>query len=346
MEESCHLLTIAIPTYNRGDHLDNLIQAVLYQLEGRNDVDLLICDNASQDHTAEIVDGLMKNSNIMRYHRNDTNIGINGNVYTAYHLAKGKYVWFLADDDTILDGAVESIINVIKSKNPQVMTLYASSVDDMPNEETIKTSSEFFSWTDDDVAGAFLRTVLLPIIVVRKVNLDNEMLLAKKSTVFPQVTLCLELLKQIFIFVQVPIVVISRNPGVKCRNLFELYCLELRSAIRLANWPEAEKILMPFTEVNLKDFVRLQICERAGILISTCGLPLDSWKKGWDEYGGRLYNRVYLIIIYIISRSPKTISKLIYILHLCKKERSMAKALDLYKKGFLACINDQRASDV
>lgn len=100
------LLSICIPTYNREKCLRDAINSVLPQLN--DGIELIISDNASSDNTKNVVkDFLDANSskNII-YFRNDSNLGLDGNVLNLVNLAKGKYILFLGDDDLLIKGSL------------------------------------------------------------------------------------------------------------------------------------------------------------------------------------------------------------------------------------------------
>jgi len=88
--------TIGIPTYNRAELLPQALESALGQTYP--DVEVLVCDNASEDHTAEVV---KRYGDRVRYHRNPTNIGMYPNFAKAIELASGEYFSLLQDDDLI-----------------------------------------------------------------------------------------------------------------------------------------------------------------------------------------------------------------------------------------------------
>ncbi len=88
--------TIGIPTYNRADFLPRAIECALPQTWP--DVEVIISDNASTDETPEIVRSY---GDRVRYHRNDTNVGAEGNFSVLTELATGEYFSWLQDDDVI-----------------------------------------------------------------------------------------------------------------------------------------------------------------------------------------------------------------------------------------------------
>jgi len=105
------MLTIAIPTYNRGKRA---LEALKTTLENRkkygceNIIEVLISDNASEkypDELNEIEDISEKNINV-RFYRSKENKGYKGNIKRVVKMSKGKYCLIHSDEDTVLFPAV------------------------------------------------------------------------------------------------------------------------------------------------------------------------------------------------------------------------------------------------
>lgn len=94
------LLTVVITTFNREVFLEQLLDCLLSQriLEAE-DLQVLVCDNASSDGTPQIVEKYNNLSKNIYYIRNKENIGFAQNLASGIRRASGKYVWFLCDDD-------------------------------------------------------------------------------------------------------------------------------------------------------------------------------------------------------------------------------------------------------
>lgn len=103
------LLTIAIPTYNREELLQRVLQSI-YKQSGINEIEVLVSDNASEDNTRNIIKSF---PNIV-YIRNKENIGSDRNFLQCYRKATGKYIWLVGSDDVIIDGALREILDFLK----------------------------------------------------------------------------------------------------------------------------------------------------------------------------------------------------------------------------------------
>ena len=85
-------LTIAIPTYNRGNKLKLALENLLQCTKGKN-VEILVSDNASTDNSEEVVRQVQRSHHEVQYFRNNSNLGFDGNFLNCFCRATGEYVW-------------------------------------------------------------------------------------------------------------------------------------------------------------------------------------------------------------------------------------------------------------
>lgn len=110
------LLSICIPTYNRGKYLKQCLQSVFVQIEDKSDVEVVVNDNNSTDNTLDILNSFSGRPNFM-YHVNTENVGMSNNILTVVSKAKGEFCWLIGDDDFIITGAIDEILKQIKINN-------------------------------------------------------------------------------------------------------------------------------------------------------------------------------------------------------------------------------------
>ncbi|QLY36575.1 glycosyltransferase family 2 protein [Citrobacter freundii] len=139
------LLTIAIPTYNRSSCLARLLDSIIQQDNYCcDDLEVIICDNASVDETAIIAkSGLDKIKN-STYHLNEKNLGMDGNFKKCFELSNGKYFWMIGDDDLIVKDGLSKVLSVIKSR-PSLDMIYVSSAAKTELIHDADTRSSFYS---------------------------------------------------------------------------------------------------------------------------------------------------------------------------------------------------------
>lgn len=89
------MVSIIIPTYNRGNVIQRSIDSVLAQTY--RDFELIIVDDASEDDTKQRIDEY--NNPRIRYIRNVNKLGANGARNVGIQNAKGEYIAFQDSDD-------------------------------------------------------------------------------------------------------------------------------------------------------------------------------------------------------------------------------------------------------
>lgn len=112
------LLSICIPTHHgRAEALGVALDSVLSQLPAPGDeVEIVVCDNASEDATAEVVQARSgRHPGVLAYHRNETNIGFARNIVRAAELGAGRYCWLLGSDDALASGGLAHVLATLRA---------------------------------------------------------------------------------------------------------------------------------------------------------------------------------------------------------------------------------------
>lgn len=122
------LLTIAIPTYNRSAFLTRNLEYLFLQKQYLEQVEIIVSDNASVDDTETVVEEFIKNGLVIKYIKNEVNKGADFNIIQCYKEAKGIYILTMGDDDALLNGALQSIIEII-GKHDKIGSIFLNSVD-------------------------------------------------------------------------------------------------------------------------------------------------------------------------------------------------------------------------
>lgn len=100
-------LSICIPTYNRKDCLQELLDSILAQADDSNPVEICISDDASSDDTETLVHGYQNKYPHLLYYRFPENMGLDRNLLKAADLAQGEYCWLMGNDDKVEPDAVK-----------------------------------------------------------------------------------------------------------------------------------------------------------------------------------------------------------------------------------------------
>jgi glycosyltransferase involved in cell wall biosynthesis len=110
-------ITIVIPTYNRADLLRRALRSIARQQQKPDQV--IISDNASTDHTAEVVKEFLKIGMDIRYTKHSTNIGMLKNWQSGISLVETEYFLVLADDDYLLPNCIKTGVSAFHD-NPHL----------------------------------------------------------------------------------------------------------------------------------------------------------------------------------------------------------------------------------
>ena len=108
------LLTIAIPTRNRHEFLQENLSSLNSQIKGfESVVEIIVCDNSDDDLSKKIVDKYNAlNLNII-YKKNIKDIGSDRNIAQSFNMAQGKYVHIIGDDDIYYINTLSKLIEKI-----------------------------------------------------------------------------------------------------------------------------------------------------------------------------------------------------------------------------------------
>jgi glycosyltransferase involved in cell wall biosynthesis len=112
------LLTVAVPTYNRAASLRRSLGAIVRQIAaiegGWERIELLVSDNCSTDDTPAVIAEFSESARI-RYLRNPSNLGMEGNFLSCFEQARGRLVWTFSDDDLLVDGVLQKVLDLASS---------------------------------------------------------------------------------------------------------------------------------------------------------------------------------------------------------------------------------------
>lgn len=118
-------LSLCIPTFNRAQVLSVCLQSLIAQCQKRplGEIEICVSDNASPDETQNILKTAQAQFPLLRFSRHDVNKKIDRNIVSAAKLARADWIWFLSDDDVLEDGALESVLNLIRdhSDKPAIL---------------------------------------------------------------------------------------------------------------------------------------------------------------------------------------------------------------------------------
>ena len=106
------LLSVGVPVYNGLPYLEQSLESLRGQDFG--DLEIIVCDNASTDGTADLVRDLAVRDPRIRYVRNPTNLGASSNYNKAFGLSRGRYFRWTASDDFVSAGVLSRCVRALE----------------------------------------------------------------------------------------------------------------------------------------------------------------------------------------------------------------------------------------
>ena len=107
-------IAICIPTYNRSNKVINQLDFLKKEVVGFEDkINIYVSDNASDnEHSERLKEYSRQNKHFVLSIQN-VNLGIMGNVKYLMDNSKSEFIWFLGDDDVLLDNIINNIFNIL-----------------------------------------------------------------------------------------------------------------------------------------------------------------------------------------------------------------------------------------
>jgi len=118
-------VSVGLAVYNGENYVAGAIESILSQTF--EDLELIICDNASSDGTEEICRSYLGDRRVS-YHRNPVNLGAARNYTKTFELSRGKYFKWAAHDDVCLPRLLEACVEVLDTQ-PDVALCHGTTVD-------------------------------------------------------------------------------------------------------------------------------------------------------------------------------------------------------------------------
>lgn len=113
---------VFIPVFNDFDYFPEALTSVLRQRNVR--LEVVVSDNASTDGTYEYAQRAAEQDQRIKLHRNDTNLGLIGNLNRFADLVSAPFYMLLCSDDVLLsDSALQKAVDVI-THDSSVVSVY------------------------------------------------------------------------------------------------------------------------------------------------------------------------------------------------------------------------------
>lgn len=109
------LLTLCIPIYNRLTFLERQLERMSEDKDLFDEkIQLIISDNCSTEDLRSCCGKYEQKGLKLNYHRNEVNLGPDGNFEWCFSHADGKYVWLLGSDDVPVSGFLVKLLGYLE----------------------------------------------------------------------------------------------------------------------------------------------------------------------------------------------------------------------------------------
>jgi abequosyltransferase len=155
------LLSICIPTYNHAEPLRRTLKAMIAQARPHK-IPIYVSDNASTDHTVEVLKSFQKDYPLLFYRSNKENLGIDQNMIDAAHMASSKYVWVTGARRIFVPGILDKIVKILQEADWDMIVLNdPSPVFKVPKTQSYNSAKKVFMELSRNLTG--LGFEILPV---------------------------------------------------------------------------------------------------------------------------------------------------------------------------------------
>jgi glycosyltransferase involved in cell wall biosynthesis len=109
------LISIGVPTYNRGKRIVRTLASICGQRYPN--LEVIVSDNCSTDNSQEIIQEICRSHPEIKYHRQERNIGMIANFEYVLRNSQGKYFMWVADDDALEKNVLFKYVDFLE-RNP------------------------------------------------------------------------------------------------------------------------------------------------------------------------------------------------------------------------------------
>jgi len=146
------LVSVGLPVYNGLPYLGQALESLCRQ--DLEDVEIIVCDNASSDGTGELVRDLAVRDRRIRYVRNPRNLGSSNNHNKVFSLARGRYFRWAASDDFVSPGVLSRCVRALEDDSTRILAFPESVLVDARG-TALRTYDDGDGWSAGTAAERF-----------------------------------------------------------------------------------------------------------------------------------------------------------------------------------------------
>ncbi|MDB4077179.1 glycosyltransferase [Porticoccaceae bacterium] len=113
-------ISVLIPTFNREDFLQYTLESCTSQKS--DDVEFVVCDDASTDNTEQMVKQFSVSDARVRYVRQPENLGMLANFEAGLTHCRNEYIFALGADDALMPNSIATILDILATTKCELLT--------------------------------------------------------------------------------------------------------------------------------------------------------------------------------------------------------------------------------
>ncbi len=341
-KKSKPILTVAIPTYNRPQSLKKILDQ-LYK-EKNQAFQIVVSDDSSIDDIESVVKKYQGSMNNLDYYRSKSDHGYSRNILRLYELAKTRYIWFLSDDEEVLQGAIDKILEALNNYKP-VVALFnhinidpyeRKLIDGVPKDILYNNPKQLIDYTP------FMRTCFISILVVEKrLSMDLVRKIHDENNIFTQLSLSVLLLSDKFKLCEIATPIVFRTSNFESGEFFKFFFTDWLDAVFIIKHKFDNDKFMSWGKKEILNSFQLYLSQKIG-LFKCNGTPrIDTIKKIIRYYG--IYSSVILLFPILYYLVPTSLLKFFYRFKL-SRIYSDKRARSIYNKNLNRAIKIKSTS--
>ncbi len=167
------LVSIIIPTYNRGNLIKDTLDSVLNQTY--KNWECIIVDDGSTDNSAQVISGFLEKDKRFKYCKRPTGKPKGGNASRNYgfKLSRGEYVKWFDDDDVMLKDFLKTKIEAFTDGVNFVISSHYNTDENL--KKTIKLDLKEESYLFKDYLSWKLKIITGSVLFKRDYLLDKKL---------------------------------------------------------------------------------------------------------------------------------------------------------------------------
>ncbi|MEK7572833.1 MAG: glycosyltransferase family 2 protein [Patescibacteria group bacterium] len=274
---------------------------------------IIVSDDSSGDDIASVVKKYQSSMNNLDYYRNESGHGFSRNILRLYKLSKTPYIWFLSDDEEVLPGAIDKILEALNKYEPVVALFNHIDIDPygrkltngVPKDILYNNSKQLTDYTP------FMRTCFLSNLVVEKrLSLDLVRKIHDENNIFTQLSLSILLLSDKFKLCEIATPIVSRTSNFESGEFFKFFFTDMLDAVFIIKHNFDNDKFIGWGKKEIFNAFQLYLSQKIGLFKCNGNPRIDTIKKIIRYYG--IYSSFILLFPVLYYLVPASLLKFFY----------------------------------